>query len=169
MFKQDDYVVFKKNICKVKEIKEKYYGDMDYYILSPIEDESLTISLPVEDKNGIIRSIMTKQDVEDLINSIPNIEIVDSSGSKPIIYIYKDLITTGKHEDLIRIIKTAYLRNETKTMDGKKAGATDTNYLKLAEQSLYNELSIVLGLSYEQTKKYVHNKVEELQEISLDK
>ncbi len=162
MFKQDEYVVYKKNICKVKEIKENYFKDVSYYILSPIEDGSLTISLPTSNENGILRAIMSKEEVENLINSIPSIETINPESNRPIHYEYKDLIMTGKHEDLIKIIKTAYLRNDAKLNDGKKVGATDTNYLKLAEQSLYNEISIVLGLSYNETKKYVQNKVKEL-------
>ena len=159
MFELDQYVVYKKNICKIKEIIKNYYRDIDYYILCPIEDCSLTISLPTTNINNAIRPLMTKKEVEELINTIPNICTIDESSNRPVHYIYKELIATGNHEDIIKIIKTAYLRNDAKTIDGKKLGATDTNYLKLAEDSLYNEISIVLNLSYDETKKYVEDKV----------
>jgi len=43
-----------------------------------------------------------------------------------------------------------------------KIGEKDENYFNKVENLLYNELSINLGMSYDDTKKYIINKVEEL-------
>lgn len=161
MFKVDEYVVYKKNVCRVKEIRTKYFDNTDYYILCPLEDSSLTISLPITTDPKDLRKVMSKEEVETLINKISGINEIDNVNERFIHNEYKELIKSGNHEDLIRIIKTAYLRNDVKINNGKKTGATDENYLKLAEQALYNEISIILGLSYNETKKYVQKKVEE--------
>ena len=47
MYKVGDYIVYKRDVCKVKEIKEKYYNNTDYYVLNPISDLSLKINVPV--------------------------------------------------------------------------------------------------------------------------
>ena len=47
MYKVDDYVVYKKDVCRVKDIKENKSNKKLYYFLVPISDESLMIELPV--------------------------------------------------------------------------------------------------------------------------
>lgn len=69
--------------------------------------------------------------------------------------IYINLMKTNKHEDLIKIIKTTYLRNKERLDTGKKIGDKDETFFKQAEKYLYNELSYALGLSYEECKNYI--------------
>ena len=45
MYKLNDYVVYRKDICKIKDIKEKYYNEEDYYILESLTDKSLKINM----------------------------------------------------------------------------------------------------------------------------
>ena len=66
---------------------------------------------------------------------------------------------SGTHEDLIKIIKTTYLRNEKRINDNKKISEIDDTYFKKAEKYLYNEFSVVLNKTFEETKEYVNNKV----------
>lgn len=70
---------------------------------------------------------------------------------------------SNKHEDLIRIIKTAYLRNKERTDGKRKISENNEHYFELAERYLYNEIGVVLNLSYNEIKKYVTDKV-----LSLD-
>lgn len=127
MFKIDDYVVYKRNVCKIKQIKD----DINY-VLVPIDDESLVITVPKS--NLGLRNIVSKEESLKLIKSIPSIDI----------------------------IKTTYLRNEDRLANHKKIGEKDDNYFKKAEKLLYNELSISLGLSYNDTQKYIKETVENL-------
>ena len=66
MYNINDYLFYKKDVCKVKEIKKGYFNT-DCYVLVSIEDESLTINVPIENKLGKIRSIITKEEIEKLI------------------------------------------------------------------------------------------------------
>jgi len=74
-------------------------------------------------------------------------------------YEYKNLLSSGSHEDLVKIIKTTYLRNKERIDNKKKISDKDNRYFQLAEKYLYNEFSIVLGLTIEDTKEYVIDKV----------
>lgn len=156
MFKVNDYVVYKKDVCQISEIKEKCFNNIDYYILRPVSDQTLTISVPTDNKT--IRDLISKKELETIIQDIPNIKIIESN-NKLIENDYKQLMSTGNHEDLIKIIKTTFLRNKERTDNNKKIGDKDDNYFKLAEKYLYTEFMIVLGMSYDETKKYVSDKV----------
>ena len=157
MFKINDYVVYKRDVCLVKEIK--MISNKNYYVLSPIDDASLKISVPVE--NELIRPILSMNDANMLIEKIPNICPL-TVNDKMIENEYKNLLNGDSIEDLIRIIKTTYLRNDERKNLGKKIGEKDDTYFKKAERILYNELSLSLNMSYEDVSKYVYNKVSEL-------
>lgn len=160
MYKIGDYLVYKRDVCKVKEIKEKYYNDIDYYVLNPISDLSLKINVPVNNET-LLRNLISKEEINRLIKNIPNIETI-SIDDRMIESTYRDLLKTEKHEDLIKIIKTSYLRNKDRTDNNKKISEKDDNYFKLAEKFLYTEFSIVLNKTYEDTKSYVISEVEKL-------
>ena len=162
MYKSNDYLVYKKDVCKVREVKKNKMNGLDYYILVPINDNSLIIDVPADNRMGYIRDIISKEEAEKLINNIPNIEPLKNIEDKYIENTYKDLIYNGTKEDLIKIIKTAYLRNEERINNKKKISDKDLNYFNKAEQYLYNELSIALNMTFDETKEYVVNKVQEL-------
>ena len=159
MYKVGDLLVYKKDVCIVNEIKIKYLRDMDYYILSPITDKSLKIQIPTN--SNAIRELITKQKVKEIIKSIPNIEVIKLD-SKNLENEYKQLMQNGTHEDLIKIIKTTYLRNKERIDNNKKTTDKDNYYFNQAESYLYNELSVVLNLTYDETKEYIISEVNKL-------
>lgn len=158
MFKQGDYVVYKRDVCKIVEIKEKHFNNSDYYILVPITDNSLKIDVPTTNSSEYLRYLITKEEVDTIINHIPEITIIESN-EKLIENEYRRLLNSGSHEDLIKIIKTTYLRNKQRLDSKKKIGDKDKYYFEKAEKYLYNEFSIVLNMNYEDTKNYVVERV----------
>ena len=68
----------------------------------------------------------------------------------------------GTHEDLIKIIKTSYLRNEDRANNNKKLSDKDSRFFEQPEKHLYNELSISLGMTFDETKEYIINKISDL-------
>ena len=148
-----DYIVCHKQVCQIMDIKN------DTYILKPIDDNSLTLQVPVNSK--VLRDLISKQEVEKLLKEIPSIEII-TNNDRLIEQTYKNLMHSDNFESLIKIIKTTYIRNENRRKNQKKISEIDEEYFTKAESYLYNELSIVLNLSFEETKEYVIKKVSEL-------
>ena len=133
---------------------------MDYYVLSPIMDKSLNIQIPTN--SSFVRPIITKERVDEIIKIIPKIEIIKSD-SKKLENEYKQLMQNGTHEDLIKIIKTTYLRNKERLENKKKISDKDNNYFNKAEKILYNEFSIALDMTCDETKKYIIDKVSSME------
>lgn len=157
MYKIGSYIVYLKDVYKVIDIKEKYIKNIDYYVLEHVLDKSLIVKVPTNAK--AIRSLISLEEVNNIINNIVNIKPIDVD-DKNIESEYKKLLSNLKHEDLIKIIKTAYLRNKQRTDSKRKISDKDKNYFDQAEKYLYTEFSIVLNKSFEETKEYVINKVE---------
>lgn len=164
MFKVGDFVIYKNDVCKVKEILNNHYAGKDYYRLNPIDDDTLTIDVPTENKMGYLKEVMSKKEAEQLILKMPKISPIDCN-DRLIENEYKKLMYSGKKEDLIRIIKTTYLRNTERVKAGKKIGEKDDTYFQKAEKIIYNELSISLGMSYEETKQYVIDTITQLEQF----
>lgn len=161
MFKKGDFVVYKKDVVRIVEIRTNQLNNQEYYVLVPINDDSLKIDVPVDNRLGHIRELMTKKEIVDLIKKIPEISIIETN-NKLIENDYKTLLSEGTHESLIRIIKTTYLRNKERINSNKKVGDKDNHYFNLAEKYLYTEISIVLDVSYDEAKEYVTKEVEKL-------
>lgn len=156
MFKIDEYLMYKRDVCKVIEINEKYINDRDYYLISPISDASLTIKIPTDNK--CIKKLLSIDELNDLIKKIPSIPIIETN-NRLIETQYKELLHSDNHESLIKIIKTTYCRNEKRFNNNKKISDIDDHYFKLAEKYLYNEFSIVLNISYDKVKEYIINTI----------
>ena len=157
MYKVGDYIVYLKEVSKIKEIKENFIKDVNYYVLEPVSDSSLKLNIPVSSNS--IRNLITIDKVNELIKEIPFIDTIDID-DKNIEFEYKKLLNTGTPENLIKIIKTTYLRNQDRLNNKKKINDKDRNYFELAEKYLYTEISIVLNKSFEDTKNYIINEVE---------
>ena len=162
MYKENDYLVYRKDVCRVKEIKRNGRNSKDYYVLNPINDTSLKIEVPTDNKMGYIRDIISREDALKLIKDIPNIDPLKNIDDKYIEKTYKDLLYNGTVKDLIKIIKTTYIRNDIRIRDNKKISDKDKTFFEKAEEYLYNELSIALDMNFNDTKEYIIKEAEKL-------
>ena len=158
MYNIGDFVVYKKDVCKVIDYKKKHIKDIDYYELVPILDNTLKIIVPVN--SGFIRSILSREEAEDVIDMIPDVDVIEVN-DKLIENEYKRLLHDGGYEGLVKIIKTTYLRNEDRINNKRKISEKDDNYFNLSEKYLYSEFSVSLGMEYDEVKKYVIDRVKE--------
>lgn len=157
MYQINDKIIYKRDICIIKEIKKNFYKETDYYCISPIIDPTLTINIPVD--TPLIKDILTKKEALTIIESIPKVELIDSD-DKLLENLYKELLSTDDELDLVKIIKTTYLRNKKRIDTGKKIRDKDDTYFKKAENYLYTSLSISLNMSYDECKNYIIDKLE---------
>lgn len=160
MYKVGEYVIYKHYVCKINSILKNYIASNDYYDLTTVNDESLSIKVPTSNPT-LLKPLMSKSEIESLLKKIPYIKTINIENERNVDNIYKQLISSNNKEDLIKIIKTAYLRNAERKEQGKKEAEKDTTYLDIAESILYGEISVVLNMTIKQTKEYVIKKVQE--------
>ncbi len=75
----------------------------------------------------------------------------------------KKAIGTYNCYELVRIIKTLYLRKETLLQQKKSACQVDSKYLQIAEDLLYGELAIPLEITKEQVVSYITGQVQQME------
>lgn len=164
MFETGDYVIYgSTGICKVMGVTTMNMDgipkDRLYYVLRPNGKQDGTIYTPVDNKKLVIRKVMSKEEAEQLINDIPNIEALEIENDKLREEKYKECLKSCDNREIIRIIKTIYLRRMNRLRHGKKGTSTDERYLKAAEDGLYSELSMQLGIPKENMVDYIKERV----------
>lgn len=151
---KEKYIIYRKSLCIIESIKD------NKYILKSVEDPTLKMQVPIN--MPYLRKLVSKQEIEKIIKKIPSIPIIDIP-DKQLENTYKELLASATFEDLIKIIKTTYIRNNNRKLKNKKISDRDKYYFNLAEKYLYEEFSVVLNLSYEDTKNYIINKINNIQ------
>ena len=156
MFKVNDYVIYKRDVCIILE--EKLISNYEYFVLQSTIDDSLKINIPKSMSSKLLRHLNTKEDIEKLISKIKTIPLLDVN-SKNIEEDYKRCLRDETLESLIAIIKTSYFRNQSRLAHNKKMTDKDKYYYELAEKFLYNEIAYIYNITYEDAKKYVLDKL----------
>lgn len=163
MFESGEYVIYgTKGVCKVDSVcsMDLGGGDRDYYCLLPIDDSDGRIYTPVDNDKVVIRRVLSKKEAIELIDRIPDIEQVWISDEKQREADYKKAIHSCDCYELIRIIKTMYLRTQERIARGMKSTVIDERYLKEAEKNLYSELSLAIGKKRDEMPEYIAARLE---------
>lgn len=145
-----EYIIYRRDVCKIINIKE--INDNKFYVLEPTNDDSLHIDVPVN--TPYIKDLITKEEIKELVSNIKNIEPIEEE-ERRLEQKYKELLDSGVHENLVRIIKTTFMRNKKREDNKKKISERDKKYFDLAEHYLYDEIGVVLGKTFEETRKYI--------------
>lgn len=164
MFGTGDYVVYgHSGICQVMGVTTMDMAGISkerlYYILRPEGKSDGTIYTPVDNGKMVLRKVMTREEAEALIAEIPSIETLEITDDKYREERYKECIKSCECRELIRIIKTIYLRKQERVSQGKKVTATDERYLKMAEDNLYAEMSMLLGVPKAKMEQYISSRL----------
>ena len=156
MFNVGEVVMYRRDLCKIDELVKSDINKELYYVLSPLESEGARtkIQVPVANKAGHLRALITKEEIDDLIKKVPDIEPIKSRSSN-LKSEYSNMMNSGSFEDLIKIIKTTYMKNEERRAAKKAIGSVDESFLQEAEKVLYNEIGYVLNKDFEETRQYL--------------
>lgn len=168
MFEKGGYIVYgTTGVCQIEDItgmKSKgSSGEKLYYVLRPCFQKGNTIFTPVDNGKIAMRAAMTREEAEMLIKRIPQIEELEEADDRERERLYKEAIKSGKPGEWIRIIKTSYLRSRKREAEGKRATTVDDRYFHTAEDHLYAELAVVLGMDRDAVKKYIGQSIEQLE------
>lgn len=160
MFEIGEYVVYGvKGVCKVEDITHVDISGADrerlYYVLSPIGDETGRIYAPTDNRKIAMRRIISREEAGKLIEELPEIELLWVPDDKQREAKYKEALKSCDYRAWVSIVKTLYQRGVERTRQGKKITALDERYMRTAENELYSELSLSLGVPKDEMGNYI--------------
>jgi len=162
MFKINDYVVYGSNgVCQIEDIEMMSLKnqELEYYILSPVYNSRMTIKIPVNNNKILMRELMSKSEVRNLIEGISRNETIEIEDSRKRAQEYRDIIKRGNAEDIIKVINSIRLEEDEKISLGKKLNKTDEDIMIIARKQLYQEIAIVLGINIDDVGDYIKNNI----------
>ena len=165
MFEVGEYIVYGcKGVCLIEEITHidspGSNKDRLYYVLAPYGDGKGKIYAPTDNEKVTMRKVITKTEAEQLIKEMPSIEELWVTDEKMRELKYKEALKTCDYRAWISIIKTLYCRKQQRIAQGKKITSLDERYLKAAENELYSELSLTLGIPKNEMERYINERLE---------
>ena len=164
MFEKDQLIMCGGHgVCRVVDVTGNPIDRLDkvrkYYVLEPVFEKGSTVYTPVDNDKVVMRRIMNKEEAEELVDKITQINTVWIQEEKNREQMYKDAIRTYDCQSLVQIIKTLYLRKQDRLKEGKKVLSSDEQYLRKAEELLYSEMSLALSIPKEEVGTYIKEAV----------
>lgn len=149
-------------VCRVEDIVERPFldGTKNCYKLSPVYS-SCTIYTPVDNESVFMRPIISKDEADSLIASIPDLEptVCNVTAPRELSERYDKIIKTHDCSELISLTMAIYEKRLRLIEQKKKLSAIDERYMKKAEDLLFGELAAALGIDKSSVSNYIAEKV----------
>ncbi len=162
MFAEGTLVMYgSEGVCRVVRVGESPFDSAPagrlYYTLEPLFSSG-TIFAPL-DVPVIIRPLMTRQEADELIDSIKHMDTPESVSREPksAESLYRRYMSGYEPASLLALIRCIHHKNEGSR---KPYNQTDERYFHRAQALLYGELSVVLGIPVEEVEDYIRARVE---------
>ncbi len=162
MFQENDMVVYgNQSVCEVVSVGTLSLSMIDkkkkYYTLRPIYQRDSVVYAPVDNEKPVMRPVISKEEAQELVKRIPNIEAAWIEKEVEREQEYKKALSSCDPEKLIMIIKALYKRKKARIEDGKKVTVVDERYFKMAEKQLHEELAYALEMPKEEVGAYIND------------
>jgi CarD family transcriptional regulator len=165
MYQVGDFVFYgNMGVCKIENISVQTLQGVDenqlYYTLNPLF-EKCVVYTPVTNPKVFMRSIISKDEAQQLIDRIPTIRAhaYHSKAIKDLTRHYEASMKSYDCDDLIELTMSIYAKKTEAEEQKRKLGSVDEKFMKRAEDLLFGELSVALGIEKDDVAEYIAVKV----------
>lgn len=167
MYSRGDTVIYSTaGICTVDDVREEEFVSsgtekQDYYILKPKSNPTSVIFIPVGNKllTSKMRSIMKKEEIDALLDSVSTKEIVWIDDRRQRLDLFKQILLGGISPELFMMIRCIFLHREESISNGKKPSATEDGILKDAQKIVCEEFAYSLDIPESDVGGYILKKL----------
>lgn len=165
MFKINDVVVYgSQGVCEIVDIVEKKIdgASKSYFVLKPKTDRGATFFVPTWNEKawGKMRKVMSKNDIDTLIDSMPTKTPTWIANENERKETYKKILASGNQAAIISMVQALFIHKKEREAEGKRLHMSDEHFMKDAEQLLYNEWQYVLNVDKVGLMEYIFRRIE---------
>ena len=165
MFKINDVVVYgQQGVFEITAIEDKKIGGemKSYFVLKPKAERGATCYVPIWNETALakMRRVMTKMEVDALIDSMPNKKSFWIENEAERKETYKQVLAGGDQAAIISMMQAIYRHKQEVEAVGKRLHVSDDRFMKDAEQILYNEWQYVLHVDKAGLLAYIFSRIE---------
>lgn len=161
MFKINDVVIHKSaGACIICDIITQDFGtgNKEYYYIKPKfpnkMNRALEIYLPIEKEKDFLRVPISKADVLELIDAMPNMEKIWVNDAKARKNMFEEIYHSGDIKGLCKLVKLLYLSNDAFS---KPMSITDKGFLTRIKNNIFDEFAVALEIMPEEVEVYIKN------------
>lgn len=164
MFSVGDLVIYSgQGICKIDEICDKTFLDVtrEYYILHPIENPRLKISVPVDNDDVLMKSLINKDEAEEIMESfkLPGMDWIEIPNHR--LQVYNSIVKKGKRKEISMIVNTLMRKKIELENNGRKFDERDKKLLISIQDILFSELAHTLDTTTEAINERINSIINE--------
>ena len=133
-----------------------------YYILHPLFGGG-TIYTPADPPKAFMRPVISRREAEALISLIPKLKADPyyTQNLQDLREHYKAAASSHSCKDLIQLTMSVYKKKGDAIARGKRVGQVDQKYMRQAENQLFGELAVALGIDREAVPDYIDQRLKE--------
>ena len=174
MYGIGDLIVYEGSncVCRIDGITKLDIEGADknrlYYVLKPLRQDCVIYN-PVDNETAFMRPVITKDEAERLIDAIPEMKAMEINSRseetnrflevREIAMQYEVIIKTRDCAKLLELTKSIYEKKQFLTEHNRKFGSVEATAMKRAEDMLFDEMSVALGIPKEGVQKYIEESV----------
>ncbi len=158
VFKKGDLVIYSTHgICKIDDICEKKFSHVtkNYYIMHPMNDKRLSISIPVDNNKVSILELLSQEEAEEILESFKEEGADWIDEDKDRTEIYNEVIKKGNRIEIAKIINALMKEKVLLESNGKKFHEKDKKMLLGIQNILFSELAFLLNTTSEDIEEKV--------------
>ena len=166
MFDIGDQVLYGiHGVCKIVDSETRMVDgkQVQYLVLEPVGQSGTRYYIPKHNESAMkkLRRMLLKEEIDVLLQSEAvhtDHWILEDHIRKQT---YRDLISGGDREALMKMVYTLYRHKKTQAEKGKKVHLCDENFLKDAEKLLSSAISAAMGMTFDEARSYVRMQLNE--------
>lgn len=163
MFSVGDKVIYgSMGVCTVVDIAvpDLPGAHQTCYVLEPRYVANSKVYAPVGQSAVCMRVLLTPEEAQSLIDSLPGIGAFPAGGERQALYnTCRSAIKSADSHLLAKLIKTLYEKKERAAGQRKLLPSTEKAYFDTAEKMLYGELAVVLGIPMDEVGGYIEERL----------
>ena len=164
MYKINDAVVYASyGVCMIKAVETRNFSgeNTEYYVLQPLHDSRNTFYIPVENDSlkNKMKKVYTREEVNELIKAMPEKDFIWIENNAERKEKYRKILENGNRDELVRLIKTLYIKNTELNKQNKKLLSVDEHFLHDAENILYDEFAYALEIPKDEVLPYIKSHI----------
>jgi len=158
MFNIGDLIIYsEQGICHIDEICEKTFMGVTrkYYVLHPIDNCRLEISIPVDSDKVMMLELIQREEAEEIIESfkLPGLDWIEINTFR--MQTYSGIVKQGDRKEISKIANTLMVKKHQCEALGKKFYEQDNRLLISIQNILFAELAMALNTTSEEINERI--------------
>lgn len=149
-------------ICRIEEtVRRCFDGEhqVDYYKLCPVRSDHSSYYVPVAQASERLRSLMTREEVLAIIDSLGARTLSLSEDSRERKELAARILKDGDFGEILCMLRALRAVQERCKSGGKRISVSDENAIRSGEERIFPEFALALQIGEDEVDAFIRSRV----------